>query len=711
MRARVDVPIAADESIRRAEDPLRVARAEAADIACSRCSRSAGCAACLRHRRADRAARGRVVGAGDVGRHRRRRGPGRGAARAAVRLRAGHGRSCSSGDVVAEPLLPVDGSLPVRRPAPDPALLAAAGRTRRRGRGWSGRIAAVHGTAREPVDRAGDRAGRRAGPRAACARPCSPRARARRRSRSRCTRPTPTVGCGCTSASTSGRPASSPSGWPRRPGGRCRWSRRPARPRPTCTPPCSRRPRPASRCCVLTADRPPELRGVGANQTIDQVKLYGDAVRLFHEVGAPDAGPGRTPTGAAWSAAPSPPPRGTEATPGRCTSTWRFREPLVPEPAAEAWPESLDGRAGRRARGPVSRTRRPPAPERDGAGRRRAARSSATSPPGWVRQPSSPRSPSAGRSSLSRAATPDEDRTPCRLGHLLVGRPDLKPRSICVVGPADADAWRPLAAAGSRGERSRRLPRPVAGPTPPVLRPPSRPRLPYKLGHEQPDTRFLERWKRGRRRGGGRRGPDGVVGRVHRVGAVLPRCPQNSCSSPVRRLPVRDLQYAAPRDGVTVIANRGRPGIDGTVSTAMGAALAWQVDGGGPAYALLGDLTFLHDANGLILGPQEPLPRLTIVVVNNDGGGIFAGLEPGRPEHARAFERVFGTPTGDRPRCALRGDVHALHARDVARRPRRRGTGPTDRRPGRRGLRRPALTTRVVVPQPACGWVNHHLGV
>ena len=128
--------------------------------------------------------------------------------------------------------------------------------------------------------------------------------------------------------------------------------------------------------------------------------------------------------------------------------------------------------------------------------------------------------------------------------------------------------------------------------------------------------------------------------------ALYAGLPQNSLLTAGSSLAIRDLQYAAPRDGVTVIANRGVSGIDGTVSTAMGAALAWQVDGGGPAYALLGDLTFLHDANGLFLGPQEPLPRLTIVVVNNDGGGIFAGLEPGRPEHARAFERVFATPTG-----------------------------------------------------------------
>ena len=87
-------------------------------------------------------------------------------------------------------------------------------------------------------------------------------------------------------------------------------------------------------------------------------------------------------------------------------------------------------------------------------------------------------------------------------------------------------------------------------------------------------------------------------------------------------------------------------GIDGTVSSAIGAALAWQRDGGGRAFALMGDLTAIHDANGLVLGPDEPEPDLTIVVVNNDGGAIFGLLEQSSEEYADAFERVFGTPHG-----------------------------------------------------------------
>jgi 2-succinyl-5-enolpyruvyl-6-hydroxy-3-cyclohexene-1-carboxylate synthase len=119
---------------------------------------------------------------------------------------------------------------------------------------------------------------------------------------------------------------------------------------------------------------------------------------------------------------------------------------------------------------------------------------------------------------------------------------------------------------------------------------------------------------------------------------------------------------AAPRSGVTVLANRGAAGIDGTVSTAVGAALAWQRDGGGRAFALLGDLTFVHDANGLLLGPREPRPDLTFVVVNNDGGGIFGLLEQGGGLGEPGYERVFGTATGV-DLAALCGAGATPHAR------------------------------------------------
>ena len=110
--------------------------------------------------------------------------------------------------------------------------------------------------------------------------------------------------------------------------------------------------------------------------------------------------------------------------------------------------------------------------------------------------------------------------------------------------------------------------------------------------------------------------------------------------------PIRDLDLMAGAHPVGerrfVLANRGLAGIDGTVSTAIGAAL------GRPhstrAIAYVGDVTFLHDATALFLGPDEPRPDLTVVVANDDGGSIFATLEQGAPAHAAHYERLFGTP-------------------------------------------------------------------
>jgi 2-succinyl-5-enolpyruvyl-6-hydroxy-3-cyclohexene-1-carboxylate synthase len=128
--------------------------------------------------------------------------------------------------------------------------------------------------------------------------------------------------------------------------------------------------------------------------------------------------------------------------------------------------------------------------------------------------------------------------------------------------------------------------------------------------------------------------------------------------------PIRDLDLMAPVPEVggrrRILANRGLSGIDGTVSTAVGAALGRRRSS--VAYALLGDLTFLHDCNGLLLGPAEPRPDLCVIVVNDDGGGIFGLLEQGAAAHAGAFERVFGTPHGAdlAALCAAYGTRHAL---------------------------------------------------
>ncbi|MEV7397568.1 thiamine pyrophosphate-binding protein [Aeromicrobium sp. NPDC092404] len=111
--------------------------------------------------------------------------------------------------------------------------------------------------------------------------------------------------------------------------------------------------------------------------------------------------------------------------------------------------------------------------------------------------------------------------------------------------------------------------------------------------------------------------------------------------------PIRDLDLVARPYRVgerrLVIANRGLAGIDGVLSSAIGAALARTSS---RSIAYVGDLTFLHGSNGLLIGPAEPRPDLTIVVANDDGGSIFSTLEQGAPEYAATFERVYATPTG-----------------------------------------------------------------
>src|ERR1700758_5008450 len=111
--------------------------------------------------------------------------------------------------------------------------------------------------------------------------------------------------------------------------------------------------------------------------------------------------------------------------------------------------------------------------------------------------------------------------------------------------------------------------------------------------------------------------------------------------------PVRDAALVGlDTHRIKVRSNRGVAGIDGTVSTAIGAALAHE----GPheparTVALIGDLTFVHDSSGLLIGPTEPTPRrLTIVVSNDNGGGIFELLEQGDPRFSDGSSRIFGTP-------------------------------------------------------------------
>src|SRR3954454_23751155 len=245
---------------------------------------------------------------------------------------------------------------------------------------------------------------------------------------------------------------------------------------------------------VLTADRPPELRGVGANQTIDQIKLYGDAVRFFHEVGAPEDRLGQNAYWRGMVCRAATAATGTlTRDPGPVHLNLALREPLVPEvPDGGQWPEPLSGRPGG-----LQWTDSPALG---------LAPATALEKLGDTLVVVGDCAPALGDETVLMAesfgwpivseprANAKHGPNAMRLGHLLVDRPDLRPSHVVVVGrPTLTRAVQSLL----------RDPEVTVTVVAPVARWADAPhsawavrgRLPGRLGHEQPDTQFLERWK------------------------------------------------------------------------------------------------------------------------------------------------------------------------------------------------------------------------
>ena len=419
---------------------------------------------------------------------------------------------------------------------------------------------------------------------------------------------------------------------------------------------------------VLTADRPPELRGTGANQTIDQIKLYGDAVRWFCETGVPQARPGmnaywRSLACRAWAAA-----AGAEGRfPGPVHLNLPLREPLVPglpdaagEGSDEAggWPEPLDGRpdggpwtsfpgaAGRAGAVELPWTERGVVICGDGCGDP-AALLRLAEQAGWpvLAEPSS----GARAGPMSLAAYPYLLDSPAFVaGH----RPDLivsagRPGLSRGQGGYLKTAAHVRHVVVAQGPGHWADPARSASDVVPAVRLADGPGL--AGGPGAAGTPWLASWRAADAAAAAAAAAildDGEGLSEPRLARDLAAAlPDGALLWAASSLPIRDLdQQMAPRAGLRVLASRGASGIDGLISAAAGAALAHQRAGGGPAAALVGDLAFLHDAPGLFIGPAEPRPDLVIVVANNDGGGIFSLLE--QAEHDGPFERVFGTPHG-----------------------------------------------------------------
>jgi 2-succinyl-5-enolpyruvyl-6-hydroxy-3-cyclohexene-1-carboxylate synthase len=395
---------------------------------------------------------------------------------------------------------------------------------------------------------------------------------------------------------------------------------------------------------LVTADRPAALIGTGANQTIPQRELLvGAGAALLELPELSDAAAAAT----AWAQGARSAVGTAWHTPGPVHVNASFAEPLAPDddwadiPAARAVPVP--------PRGEVE-----PTPNGWGVAGRR----------GVVLAGPAPGVTAAGVAQLARA-----------LGFPVLAEPALAPWPADVVyAPAGLITRRHphlfpdvVVAIGrvglSRGEAALLLDADVVAIAPPpgVTRSGARLVLPgmpstaaiaAEAARADAPADWLPGWR------------TAAVATADQVAAVCAANPDSSLNLAravadalrpgmllhlAASLPARDFATVATNpvgsamaDGpIRVTMNRGANGIDGLVSTAIGAALAWQATDGGPAIAYLGDIATLHDLPGFVVAAGEPTPDLTFVISDNDGGAIFSTLEQ---RDAAGFERVFGTP-------------------------------------------------------------------
>lgn len=407
---------------------------------------------------------------------------------------------------------------------------------------------------------------------------------------------------------------------------------------------------------VLTADRPPELREVGANQVIDQARLYGGAVRWYF-----DPGPPQPPEdgGRFWRRlAARAVAEATGAAPGPVHLNLPLREPLTP--AVGTAPEPLP------AVGPplhVAAARA--APEEADVDRLALALAAARRP-----------LVVAGSMEDGERCLPALERLQRALGAPLLAEPTSQLRRRGVAGLIVAYDAMLRSRSWARRHRPDLVLRLGAVPTSKALggflSGAGTPLVEVDPGGGWRDPELLAEqilrcdpallldalatrlegpgggsWLAGWE--GADRAAQAELGRAleaaplhegHVVRALAGALPRHTRLLVGSSMPIRDVDafWPATSAEVHLSGNRGASGIDGVVSTAMGAAA-----GPHPSALLIGDLSLYHDMNGLWAIRRHRLAPL-IVVLDNDGGGIFSGLP--QALHDDVFEELFGTPLG-----------------------------------------------------------------
>jgi 2-succinyl-5-enolpyruvyl-6-hydroxy-3-cyclohexene-1-carboxylate synthase len=418
---------------------------------------------------------------------------------------------------------------------------------------------------------------------------------------------------------------------------------------------------------VCTADRPPELRGVGAPQAVDQAHLFGGATHWYAEPETPAVGQQpstwRSLAARAWAEAQGPPG-------GPVHLNLPFREPLVPDdgdrppfelggrPDGRPWMavdrgRGVDDEVVARLASRLERMERGVVVSGFGAGLRPGGLDGLARVTGWPILADPVSNLRTGPHSIS---TYDALARVESLATAL--RPELVLRVGAPLTSKSAMSW--LASTPTVVVDPRQSWADPEGVADTVVLGDAQvfvDALAERIDAPLINAGWRREWESAERKA--RTAIDGVLdgwstpfeGRVARD--VMGALPEESALVVASSMPIRDLEsFAAPRDGVTVYANRGVNGIDGFVSTSLGVAAArpWST-----TVALVGDLCFLHDSNGLSGAARSGVDTV-FVVVDNNGGGVFSFLPQARlPEH---FETLFGTPVDmDLPRLADAYDV------------------------------------------------------
>jgi 2-succinyl-5-enolpyruvyl-6-hydroxy-3-cyclohexene-1-carboxylate synthase len=421
---------------------------------------------------------------------------------------------------------------------------------------------------------------------------------------------------------------------------------------------------------VLTADRPPELREVGAGQSIDQLKLYGDAVNWFVEVGTHE--PGRDTAihyralacRAYWSA--------LGERPGPVHLNFPLREPLAPEPEpldAADWAGRPDGRPWTELR---QHTAAPHADDVQALAARIAAEPRGVIVCGptaeRIAEPAARLAAASGWPLLAeptsgvRCGPHDRSHVVAHYDVLLrVDRfaSEHAPGLVLRVGDMPTSkplrAWLakapqvvldPHAAWHEPTRQAELLLRADAAPTLDALAAAVEMRAPRGAaaaeGAAARDGGWLASWRAADAvvPAALAEAPDGFEPKI--LAGLEPELPDGAIVWLSSSMPVRDVEAYFPSTPkrLRFLANRGANGIDGVVSSAAGAALAT----GAPVWLLTGELALLHDIGG-VLAARRANADLEIVCINNGGGAIFDFLPVAEHADRALYEEHIATPS------------------------------------------------------------------